>query len=263
MSKLGAVIIANNTVNFNYVKLAESCAVRVRTHLNIPVALISDTTVISDQFDIVLRSADIVDSNNRALKTEKYEWRNLTRTQVYNLTPWDRTLLIDADFFINSDALKNHLLADVDFAIARECYDPATGYSYVKKLGKTQIDQLWATVMIFNKSITAENIFNLADYVFQNYNYYHKLYSFNDMPLRNDYAFTIACHLLGGYGNKLFDIVDYQLVNCDFSAKIEEINHSDVLISYKKQIQNQIRTYVQRVKSDIHLMDKISLFEKL
>jgi hypothetical protein len=263
MSKLGAVIVANNTENFNYVKLAEHCAARIRAHLNIPVALISDSAVVSDQFDAILRSVAPVRSNNRALKAEKYEWRNLTRTQVYNLTPWDRTLLIDADFFINSDALKNHLLTDIDFAIARECYDPATGYSYVKKLGKSQIDQLWATVMIFNKSTTAEHIFNLADYVLKNYDYYHKLYNFNDVPLRNDYAFTIACHLLGGYGNKLFDIANYKLVNCDFSAKIEEINYSDVLISYKKQIQNQIRIYVQRIKSDIHLMDKISLFEKL
>ena len=127
------------------------------------------------------------------------------------------------------------------------------------KVGKTQVDQTWATLIIFNKSFQAESIFKLAQHVIDNYRYYSLLYNFKDFPIRNDYAFSIACHLLGGYGQRKFDIVGYNLCNCDFQTHVKQIDQNSVLVTYKKEN----KTDVMRIKSDVHIQDKVSLFEAI
>lgn len=242
MSDIGAVILADNTEKFDYIKLANVTADRARRHLNIPVEIIT-----TDSRD-----------NQRLYKREKVEWKNLSRTGVYALSPFDRTLVIDADYFVNDDALLPHLHASFDFGIARDMHDPATGNPYVQKMGKSGLEQLWATVMIFNKSKVAENIFAMADHVLDHYPYYAKLYSFNTFPKRNDYAFTIACHLMGGYGQRDFGLKNFRLTNCDFNTNIENINDKDILISYNRV---EGKKHIQRVKSDLHIQNKNRLFE--
>jgi hypothetical protein len=261
MSNTGAVIIANNTDNFDYIKLAEVAATKIKINLGIPVALITGSDIESDIFDKIIQ-LDPKETNKRYIReyAGHVSWLNMDRTAVYDLTPWDRTLLIDADFFVHTDALKNHLLSTADFAIARKLYDPTTGNDYVLKLGKSQIDQRWATVMIFNKSTVAKSIFEMAKHVFDHWYYYHKLYNFNFAPYRNDYAFTIACHLLGGYGTTDFDISNYTMPNCDFNTRINQLNMENILISYDKIVNTQPKTFVQRIKTDVHVQNKASLF---
>lgn len=261
MSNIGAVIIANNTNEFDYIKLAEVAANKIKTHLDIPVALISGAEVESDVFDKIIQ-LNPKETNKRYIKeyAGHVSWLNMDRTAVYDLTPWDRTLLVDADFLVHTDALKNHLHSTIDFAIARKLYDPTTGNDYVLKLGKSQIDQRWATLMIFNKSDIAKSIFEMAKHVFDHWYYYHKLYNFTFAPYRNDYSFTIACHLLGGYGNINFDITNYKMCNCDFNTRIKQINLENVLIAYDKIVNTQPKTFVQRIKSDVHIQNKATLF---
>lgn len=259
MSK-GAVLIANNTDKFDYIKLAAINAEKIKRNLNIPVALLTETPIENDIFDkIILIKNNKTNKRVFAKTNEKLEWKNLNRTQVFDLTPWDRTLLLDADYFINTDALLNHVNANFDFAIARECLNPMTGDSYVMKMGKSNIDQLWATVMIFSKCDFVKQIFELAEYALENYSYYCKLYGFNYFPYRNDYAFTIACHILSGYGSSNFDIKNYKLINCDFNTSIEEIKDNNILASYTEENTK----HVQRIYSDVHIQDKLSLFEKI
>ena len=260
MSNIGAVIIANNTDRFDYIRLASISAEKLKKHLKIPVALITEDMVSDPVFDTVIK-ANNANSNTRVFSktNEKLDWKNLNRTQAYDLSPWDRTLLIDADYFVNSDSLNSHLYSSFDFAIAKNCYNPMSGDHYVMKMGKSNIEQLWATVIIFNKSKQANQIFLLAEHVLKHYLYYSKLYGFNSFPFRNDYAFTIACHILGGYGQKNFSMKNYSLVNCDFNTVIESIDSDSILAS---QIENDYK-FVQRIKSDVHIQDKISLFGNL
>ena len=259
MSSIGAVVIADNTDKFDYIKLAALSAAKIKTHLNIPVALITTTNIENTAFDKIIKTEQQSFNNTRYLRSGRTAWLNLNRTKVFELSPWDRTLLVDADFFVQTDALKNQLLSNFDFAIAKQLYNPVTGHHYTMKLGKTEIEQLWATVMIFNKCDVAKEIFALAEHVLVHYQYYHKLYNFNFTPLRNDYAFTIAGHLLGGYGQYNWGLQGYNLVNCDFNTKLEQLNDNDILISHA----NNNKHFIQRIKSDVHIQNKDSLFEKV
>jgi hypothetical protein len=245
MSK-GCVIFADKTDLFDYERLARIAAARVTKHLGLPVTILTTEN-----------PAD----NTRTFPGQdgKYVWKNLGRTQAYALSPCDRTLLIDADFFVASDALLPHVNGNFEFGMIRDMYNPATGEQFVPTLGYSRIQQQWATVMIFDKCDIAAKIFEMADNVLCHYPYYSKLYGFNSSPLRNDYAFTIACHLLGGYGQTDFAL-KYTMNNCDFNAEILEVNDEDVLIRYPKGDKRMI----QRLKNmDLHLQNKISLFEAL
>jgi hypothetical protein len=56
---------------------------------------------------------------------------------------------------------------------------------------------LWATNIIFNKTSEVKALFDMVDYVRDNWTYYGALYKFNTLRFRNDYAFSVACHELG------------------------------------------------------------------
>lgn len=245
MSK-GCITFANKSDLFDYERLANMAAARVTKHLGLPVTILTTDTAID---------------NIRTLpgNAGNFSWKNLGRTQAYELSPYDRTLIIDADFFVASDALLPHINGSFEFGIIRDMYNPVTGEPFVPTLGYSKIQQLWSTVMIFDKCDLSAKIFETADNVLNHYPYYSKLYNFNPSPIRNDYAFTIACHLMGGYGQEDFSL-KYTMNNCDFNAEILEVNDDDVLIHYPKGDKQMI----QRLKNmDLHLQNKISLFECL
>jgi hypothetical protein len=245
MSK-GCVIFADRTDLFDYERLAELAAARVRRHLDIPVTIISGES-----------TAD----NLRTFPwdPQKYVWKNLSRTRAYELSPYDRTLLIDADFFVASDSLLPHIHGSFELGIIRDMRNPATGEPFSPLLGQSKIPQLWATVMIFDKCKLSERVFEMADHVLCHYKYYSRLYNFAYSPLRNDYAFTIGCHLMGGYGQSDLSL-RYQMNNCDFETEILEVNDTDVLIRYNRDG----RPHLQRLQGmDLHLQNKKSLFEAL
>jgi hypothetical protein len=244
MSK-GCVILANDTREFQYRQLAQLAAARVRNHLDLPCEIMS--------------LEDLKD-NHRVLQgmDGKLVWNNLGRTKIYELSPFDRTLVIDADYFITSSSLAPHLEANFDFAMIKDMHNPVTGEPFRPMMGHSKIQQLWATVMIFNKSNISAKIFAMAQHVLDHYLYYSKLYAFNSTPIRNDYAFTIACHLMGGYGQVDYSLRGYRMFNCDLNTEILQISHDNVLVGYHKEDGKQ---YVQRLKNvDVHLQHKKSLF---
>ena len=76
------------------------CAKRINQYLNIPVSLVTDATINEQVFDQVI----IVDKP--ATKKYKYwqdtdtttKWYNSGRSGALDLTPYDRTLLVDIDY---------------------------------------------------------------------------------------------------------------------------------------------------------------------
>lgn len=123
---------------------------------------------------------------------------------------------------------------------------------------------MWATLMMFDKTSNVEKIFTMAQHVIDHYEYYSKLYNFNVWPIRNDYAFSVACHVIGGYGITDYSLKNYNMFNCDFNTELLELNSDNFLIGYKKQNKVETKTFVQRLKNtDVHFQDKKSLFARI
>jgi len=244
----GCCIFAFNTTDVDYISDAVLAAERVNRYLNLPVTIISDTDILSEHTNIIINAPD---TNFRLKK----QWRNLARTQAYDLTPYDRTLVIDSDYFIGSDTLGNHIDSSTEFAITTDLYDPVTGQISRQLLGKTAIPLRWATVLLFNKGSNAAGIFATAQMVQQNYDYYAALYGFYPTPVRNDYIFSIACHLAGGYGKTDYSFRNYPLINMDHRVSYGQFTDNKLIYQY----QFNDKTYANRfVNTDLHLMNKAS-----
>ena len=116
MKMTGALLYAFDS-DIKYTKIAVECAKRINQYLNIPVSLVTDATINEQVFDQVI----IVDKP--ATKNYKYwqdtdtttKWYNSGRSGALDLTPYDRTLLVDIDYMVNSDVLKNLLHSTQSF----------------------------------------------------------------------------------------------------------------------------------------------------
>lgn len=181
----GVVIFANNTSLVDYVKIAEINATLVERYLNLP------TTIISTS----------VSTNNTRFSTDHNQfipWNNLGRYQAYNLSPYEETILLDADYLIFDDSLLklfdrefDYLLFDKNVYVNRTGTDPL--------MGSCSLPFIWATAVLFRKTPKAQVLFSMVEKIQSNYQYYRMLYNIREANFRNDYAFAIADNILSGY----------------------------------------------------------------
>lgn len=201
----GACIIASNVTTedkilFDYIGLAQKNAQSIRTHLNLPVALLTTSTEQIEGFDEVVRLPStnignrIINHNNRVIV---FPWDNDHRIDALEFTPYDRTLLVDADYLIRSSHLRPLLQSDSAFLIADNAVDVTGRNSFngMKLMPDKTFSQRWATFMVFDKN--AQHVFDAAAMVKKNYRYYATMFNFSSSLFRNDFVFSIAAHLLG------------------------------------------------------------------
>jgi hypothetical protein len=201
-----------------------------------------------------MRTFFLKDSNLRT------PWLNGSRSDAYDLTPFDRTLLLDADYLIMSDNYKKLFDIDVDFCCHYDVLD-VTGQNLYKtdeRLSVYTIPMVWATAVVFNKCEFAENVFDMMRLVKEHWDYYSALYQFDRRVFRNDFALSIALHVLGGYGTEAY-CIPWRLPTLTSRAEIIEYTERGIKYVYDKNERN----YVGRINQDIHIMNKQALPEFL
>ena len=196
----GACIIASNSGDLDYIGLAAINARLIRKHLGIPVSLLTTDIDTHPDFDTVVVIGDRPPNKRSMLKGDThitYEWKNDHRIDAIDHSPWSRTLLLDADYIVMSDLLRPLLDSDASFMMVDHVYDITGRNSFgrMRRLPDGSIDQRWATVICFDKS--AKHVFDAAAMVRKDYGYYAAMFGFSSRPFRNDFAFSIAAHLLG------------------------------------------------------------------
>ena len=247
----GCLIAAFDNENHIYFDMAVAAADRVAKHLKIPVTIVTDRT----DGDAHNHNRIIVEKpggNWRSINSTDYTWRNLIRTQLYDLSPYSRTLIIDSDYFLCTPNLLPHLNCAKDFIMTKQVYSPVNCKTETFKLGNTQIDMYWATVAIFNKCEEAQSIFEMAKHVQEHYEYYSTIYEFRRVPIRNDFIFSVAIHLMGGYGMRDYGFKNYPLVNCDAQMYYDKFADNKLVYRYATD-----KVYANSIANvDLHLMNK-------
>jgi hypothetical protein len=184
---VGAVIFARNNEQIDYVAMAKWSAKNIERHLGIPTHIVTD---------------DAPSDNARHFSdVGTVTWYNHNRMDAYKLSPWDRTLVLDADYVVASDQLKSLLDADQDFLAHRWACD-VTGCNDFKGLnsfGDNCMPMWWATVMMFRRSHQAELIFESMQMIRDNWNHYRALYKNSTPTYRNDHALSIALGIVNGH----------------------------------------------------------------
>jgi hypothetical protein len=269
----GAILFAQNNTNIDYTKMAVFAAERIIKFLDIPVSLITDdkTYLLKNfpdhSFDQVIGIPLSSSSQHRkffdgSLASKTAEWKNFSRSSVYDLTPYDTTIVLDTDYIINSSILKSALDCDHDLQIYRHNFDLA-GYrspDAFRRINDYSVPFYWATVFIFQKNIIMESFFILLEHIKSNWVYFRTLYFVDSPTFRNDIAFSIAIHIMNGKTKGEFAV--------DLPGKMLFITDKDYLISIKDNTMNFLLekenhlgeyTAIKTTGLDVHVMNKYSL----
>jgi hypothetical protein len=170
--------------------------------------------------------------------------------------------VIDSDYILNSDVLKPALDLDYDFQIYQNSFDLALGRDLAefKTINQYSIPFFWATVFIFQKNPLTEVFFNLIDYIKANWTYYRTLYTIDSPVFRNDFAFSIAIHIMSGNTANSFatELPGKMTYTADTDILVTaEGNNMQFLVEKKNYPGEYLISKTSGL--DIHVMNKYSL----
>jgi hypothetical protein len=247
-----------------------------KKNLQVPVSLITDASTITwmkesnifnqaeSVFDHIITVDRPTTDNQRRLHDgqsgQTIPFINTNRSTAWDLTPYDRTLLIDSDFFIFSNSLGEYWDVDADVMLGNainDIYnDTRTGY-LDRHVSDTGVKMYWATTVMFSKNSNSKLFFNTVNYVKENYTQLADVFRFDPRQFRNDIAFSLAKHILDGYqqddalslppvlsaldkdilysvdDNLLTFLIDYKLTNSYCAASISGV---DIHIMNKQSV---------------------------
>ena len=124
----GILLFAHDNEQIHYSLLAVWQARRIHRWLNVPVSIVTDQQSIDNlktynisplqEFDKIILSEVITKQKKDALT-----FKNVDRTDAYDLTPYDETLVIDTDIAIQSDRLNIVWNNAEDYLVCEHCTD--------------------------------------------------------------------------------------------------------------------------------------------
>jgi hypothetical protein len=275
MSK-GVLVFARNNSDIDYVKQALFFAKQVKKHLNLPVAIATDTPdYLESKFPFYSKYIDYVVNleystsnytyktySDGALESKRLEFKNNTRSLAYDITPFDETLLLDSDVIINDSKYLYCFDQPHNFLIYKNAYDLA-GFRDTNEfdyISDTSVEFYWATCVFFRKSASNEIFFNLVKHVQENYAHYNSIFQMPYNVFRNDHAFSIALHIMSGYNTSDFAH--------PMPGKLYFISDKDIMIDFKDgsfkflvEKEKYIGEYtpIKFSNNTVHVMNKYSL----
>jgi hypothetical protein len=216
--KSGILIFAHNNREIDYILLSVIAGGLAQKNLDMPVSLVTDRStldwakqsnihhLVKKIFDNVIEIEKPKTNNQRIIHDGKNSksalFVNINRYSCWDLTPYDNTLIIDSDYLIFSNKLKNYFLLDQPVLISESIKDlfddKRLGY-HDRYVSDTGIKLRWATTVLFKKNHESCNFFQLVEYIRNNYYYFSDLYRFDPRQFRNDIAFSVAAHILNGF----------------------------------------------------------------
>lgn len=262
--KTGALIFAFNNEQTDYIQLAAWNAKNIRRHLNIPVAVVTDNIdhpLIRSHFDKVIAATSESGGQRYFVDyAQSVTWFNASRVDAYDLSPWDQTLLLDADYVVASDSLSTVLKSHQDILAHQTAVDAVSenDFSGLNYFGRFHMPMWWATVMMFRRSRTARLTFESMKMVRKNWNHYCRLYNTSNGAYRNDYALSIALGIVNGHTLD-YPKIPWNLVSVLPDHQIMELSQDHYRVNFVNA-KNQHR-WVDLCHQDFHAMGKRHLGE--
>ncbi len=252
----GVLLFAYDNESISYTNLAIICALLVRKHLpGTGIALVTNNPV-DGPFDDIIH----VDAGNSGRRTfrnpggelEELTWHNKTRPLAYDLSPFQKTLLLDVDYLMFNNSLQGIFQTQEELVCHKDVFDITGMNSFIddKLLHWSSIPMLWATVLYFTKGETAKAFFDLMKMIQENYMYYYNLYNFKKGPYRNDYAISIAYNLLSLEG-----YFDNSLLTLPSQHTLTDVREDGTVVY---EFDNNVST---AKNANLHIMNKHSILE--
>jgi len=254
MSK-GIVIFAFNNEQIDYEKIARLNAAMIEYNMNVPVHIITDIGAVAP-------SKRHYKDYNQILS-----FNNSLRWNAFELSPFDETLVLDADYLIMNDRFnavwgsKNELMLNTDIV-------PLFKDEFIeeKRLNDFGITMAWATAIYFKKTTLVEHFFNIMKHVHNNYGYYRQVYEFYGDLYRNDFAASIARHMLNSFTEHTMTSIPFLPVSKMVVAKPEDeivdfkdVNHVKVKITLPNKPNECIVNSIKH--TNVHFLNKKTILD--
>jgi len=272
----GILIFAHNNPSIDYGLMAIISGGLAKKKLNVPVSLVTDKWTITwlkesgmystaeTVFDKIIEVEKPVTKNTRKLhdgfdsKTVPFE--NSNRHSVWDLSPYDKTLLIDSDYLVFSDSLNEYWSVDAPVMMGRSLNDITGERAGVldNRVSETGIHMFWATTVMFDKSAESKFFFKLVNFIKDNYMYYADLFRFNPKQFRNDIAFSIAKHIMNGFETEFVYTLPPVLSIFDKDMLID-VDKDKLIFLVDKPLDCGSFWAAQTSGVDVHIMNKQSI----
>jgi hypothetical protein len=275
----GVLMFAHNNREIDYGMMAYVSARYVEKNLKVPVSLITDSgtikwldkkdTSLKNVFDKIILTDELSQPERQdkrfydgSVDYKKTAFNNGFRARAYDLTPYDKTLVIDTDVLIKNDQLKNIWNSNTDFMINHKHIDVeySRNRNEFNKISEYTVDFYWATIFYFEKTEWTKTFFDLCQHIAENYEYYRFIYQIAYPLLRNDYIFSIAVHIMNGFNNKTkpqtlpADL--YYTLDRDVLHQVN-LNGDLVFLIQKENLLGEY-TLAKTGNQNIHIMNKYS-----
>lgn len=259
----GFLLFAHDNPRVDYGVLAAWTAYRIHKWLDKPVSLAADVATVNNMVragvDLSLFDR-IITSNGSTSQVKRYHddlvvFQNFDRSQAWELTPYDETIVIDTDVVIQSSML-NKLWGSAHSMIACQksrhvLGHPHTEFDYISQIGAKFF---WATEFYFRKNDESKLFFDTCKWIKENYWWHAKINEFDARLMRNDFLWSLTIHLLGGPDNSdWMPIMPWTLPYSMDKGMILEVKENSIVLGHESQQLCRV------TGKDVHVMNKIDL----
>jgi hypothetical protein len=257
----GALIFAFNNEHIDYLAMARWSAKNIKRHLDIPTAIVTDITFEENLHEIRIPAIPEGSYSRKFADQDNTEtWYNGNRVDAYSLTPWQQTLVLDADYVVASDQLKTILSMPDNFVAHKTAYDVVNqdNFDELNNFGSFNMPMWWATVMMIRRSDEARMIFESMNMIKRNWQHYRNLYKILRPTYRNDFALSIALGIVNGHILEHTSI-PWGLASVTPAHKLIQTGIDSYRVDFLTQ--DQKSRYITLCNQDFHAMGKRHLGE--
>ena len=230
MSTKGYVILAQNNNSSDYVRMAYVLALSIKISQKeiTSVSLVTDIVdAVPEHYKSVFDYVIEIPWYDDALDSE---WKIENRWKIYHVTPYDETVLLDADmlFLTNIDNRWNFLNNNYDLFITSDVLtyrnEIVTNSYYRRAFVDNNLPNTYSAFAYFKKSKLAEEFWTLVEIIAKNWQFFYDRYLPNSKPrhLSIDIVFALAV--------KILDIEDQVTTTFDYPT----------FVHMKSRVQNWI-----------------------
>jgi len=242
------ILIYNFASHIDYTSIAQRCVAQCKTHLpDIPIMSVGQPIPGADRHCVM----DNPQHNKKVFGNKSKTWHNLARHHSFEISPWYRTMVIDADFMIMSAQLQKLFASDQQIMMHKQWYDITNDAVETMSVGTSAIDMMWATVLKFDRTDEVQHFFDLWQKVITNYSYYAKLFGFSSHVIRNDFAVSIALKQLCNFGSVDHCVIPWNIHTTRDSVQVKNLGNNKITFTDAKSDFD--------VAFDCHVLNKESL----
>ena len=170
------------------------------TYYNCAKALEKSIKLVMPTSDITIVTTDMLPYGDLA---KDYDWKLINDWQVYEASPYDETIKLEADMYIPRnidhwwDVLAKQNIV-VSSSIRNFKQEISSNRFYRKFIDDNKLPDAYNAITYFKKSDMAKKFFDIVRDIFENWEAYKAILKCNQKEIvTTDWAYSIACHIIG------------------------------------------------------------------